>query len=491
MNESLQNFGNAGSILPRTQQSRISGFLMLVILVGASIAFIDGVTSRYNDDWEYDQTDTLSYKADAAALIFAIFTLPLAYQYFRQQQVSPSESVVLCYLLGITAYTKDLAYLKIPGIPLYITDYVLGGLLVHYFIWPKWRWYSLRSWPILSAVLLLCVGLVAAVRGIVGGQSTLLVVRDFGLVAYVLFLPVGVLIIKSWESVKRVLLVFCLGSAILSMHAIGYAAANPGQRRYILYPVLLAGAFVASFVGLQNRIFERKLGWVLTAVTGFGLLLANARTEFVAVLGACSLMFLLGPSVTRSSLVNRLRTIATFFGVAVVLFAVLLQTKAGSALATRITDEFVMGVINPSEDPTAQFRFLAWAEAANRFFQQPILGEGYGIPFTFDSYDSDPRPHNSYLTFLYKTGAIGFLVLASVLGVFFVKAFLGVRRGRENENSAMLYMIGLALVAISATGMFTFVFESPFVSAPYWLLVATGYRSLHLLGSKVTIGGTA
>jgi O-antigen ligase len=486
-----QNFGNAGLVLPAAQNARISRLLLLLILLGGTIAFIDGVTSRYNDDWEYDQTETLTYQPAAAAMIFALLTLPVAFHYFRQQHATSSEAIVLCYLLGVTAYTKDFAYLKIPGIPLYITDYVLAFLLVRYFFWPSFRWYSLRSWPMLSAAALLIIGFVAAVRGVIGGQSVLLVVRDFGLVAYVLFLPVGILLVKNWASIKRVVLVFCVGSAILSLHAIGYAASNPGQRRYILYPVLLAGAFVASFAGLQNKIFERKLGWFLTGATGFGLLLANARTEFVAVLGACGLMFLLGPSVKRSSIIHRLRNMAAFAFVGIVLFGILLQTKSGSTMATRITDDFVMGVLNPSEDPTAQFRFLAWAEAINRFFQQPILGEGYGIPFTFDEYNSDPRPHNTYLTFLYKTGAVGFIVLGGVLGIFFYKVFIGARRHREDRNSALPYIVGLALIAVSATGLFTFVFESPFVSAPYWLLVAVGYRSLYLLGSSLTVGQSA
>jgi O-antigen ligase len=490
-NGSIQSGSGVSSLPLGAQPLRASGLLAIVLLFGAGISFIDGISSRYNDDWEYDQTESLSYETGAAAIVFAIFTLPLAYLYFRQQQATGPESVVLCYLVGVTAYTKDFAYFKLPGIPLYVTDYILAGLLIRYFLWPQFRWYSLRSLPMFSAAVLLAVGAVASVRGVASGQSIMLVVRDFGLVAYVLFLPVGILLIRNWASVKRVLLAFCLGSAILSIHAIGYAAANPGQRRYILYPVLLAGAFVASFAGLQNRVFERKLGWFLTAVTGLGVLLANARTEFVAVLGACGLMFLLGPSVKRASLVHRIRTMAVFAGVGIVLFTALLQTKTGSELAGRITDDFLSGVLNPSDDPTAQFRFLAWAEALSRFADHPVLGEGYGIPFTFDEYDSDPRPHNTYLTFLYKTGAVGFLALVAVLGFFFYKVFIEARRYRNDRNSPLPYLIGLALITVSATGLFTFVFESPFVSAPYWLLVAAGYRSMHLLGSKLTLGSAA
>ncbi len=483
---SVQN-GTSGLSLPVSIQLRVPQVLMVLVLLGAAIAFIDGYTTRYNDDWEYIATDALSYKAPPAAMLFAVVTLPLVFAYARRENASRSEALVLWYMLGVTAYTKDFAYLKIPGIPLYITDYILGFLLIRYFVWPRVRWYSLRSWPMLTAAALLGIGTVAAARGFAGGQAPMLVLRDFGLVVYVLFLPVGILIIRNSASIRRLLLMFCIGSAIVSLYALGYWLSNPGQRRYVMYPVLLAGGFIASFAGAQNQLFSQKLGWVLTAITGVGLLLANSRAEFVAVLGACGLMFLLGPSLQRSTIISRIKTLLKLFCFSVLLIAVFMQTKTGTELADRVGTEFLSGVLNPSDDPTAEFRFLAWAEAANRFLQHPVLGEGYGVPFTFADYDTDPRPHNTYLTFLYKTGAVGFLALTGALAAFFFKAFMVPRRHQGNETATTLYVLGLALIAISASGVFTFVFESPFVSAPYWLLVAGGYRCLHLLGERLTL----
>jgi hypothetical protein len=461
MSTSPAQNGTAGLSLPVPIQLRVPQVLIVLVLLGAAITFIDGFTTRYNDDWEYIATDALSYKAPPAAMLFAVITLPLVFTYARRENASRTEALLLWYILGVTAYTKDFAYLKIPGIPLFITDYILGVLLVRHFVWPRIRWYSLRSLPMLTAAALLCIGAVSAMRGFLGGQSPLLVMRDFGLVAYVLYLPIALLVFRTWDSIRRLLLIFCSGSTMLSLYAIGLAISNPGQRRYVLIPVLLAGAFVISFVGLQNEIFSRRFGWFLVACNGLGLLLSNARTAFVAVLGACGLIFLLGPTVQRTSIMARVRIVVS---------------------------EFLSGVLDPSQDATAEFRFLAWAEAINRFSRQPVLGEGYGVPFTFDGYDGDPRPHNTYLTFLYKSGAIGFLVLAGVLSVFYLKALIAIRRPSPDRHTALLYVIGLALVTVSAEGMFTFVFESPFISAPYWILVACGYRALYLLGEKVTIG---
>jgi O-antigen ligase len=477
--------------LPLPRQAWLPATLLLLIFIGCAITLIDGLSTKYNDDWEYKATEALTYKPATAAILFAAITFPLLFRYARQQNASRSEALILWYVLGVTAYTKDFAYLKIPGIPLYITDYVLSFLLVRYFVWPKFRWYSLRSWPMLSAAALLCVGTVAAIRGFLGGQSPLFVLRDFGLVVYVLFLPLGILVFRNWESIRRLLLIFCIGSAMVSLFAFGYWLSNPGERRYVMYPVVLSGAFMASFAGAQNRIFDRKLGWILTAVNGFGLLLANSRAEFVSVIGACGVMFLLGPSVQRSTMISRIKLLLKVLCVAVLLIAVFMQTKAGAKLADKAASQFLSGVLNPTEDPTAEFRFLAWAEAFNRFVQHPILGEGYGIPFTFGDVDTDPRPHNTYLTFLYKTGLVGFLVLVTVLVVFFLKSLNTVRRCRETRGSVFLYMIALALLAISASGLFTLLFESPFDSAPYWILVGAGYRSLHLLGAKVQISNVA
>jgi hypothetical protein len=72
-------------------------------------------------------------------------------------------------------------------------------------------------------------------------------------------------------------------------------------------------------------------------------------------------------------------------------------------------------------------------------------------------------------------------VLLGVLGTFFIKAFASVRRNRGRREAVLLYMTALGLASVCMTGVFTFIFESPFVSSMVWILVAAGFRMMALL----------
>src|SRR4029077_15468602 len=99
------------------------------------------------------------------------------------------------------------------------------------------------------------------------------------------------------------------------------------------------------------------------------------------------------------------RSLRLLAGITVALLLVLWaasQTKAGTAMVERAGTELVSGTLNYSDDPNAKFRLVAWFEAFQRFSANPVLGEAYGIPFTFEFDAGDARPHNTYLTVLYK-----------------------------------------------------------------------------------------
>src|SRR5204863_4650199 len=106
--------------------------------------------------------------------------------------------------------------------------------------------------------------------------------------------------------------------------------------------------------------------------------------------------------------------------VAVCSFAFLfLRLEAGRDFTTRVADNMASGILHTSDDAFWQFRLTAWKEAWRRFEEYPSAGEGFGIPFNFDIWDNDPRPHNTFLTVLYKMGLLGLLPLLSLLAYFF------------------------------------------------------------------------
>ncbi len=464
---------------PRSGARAAAVWLLLIVIVGGVIAFSDGISKPFNNEWEYVQEEALTYEAPAAALVFAVFMLPLVFGFALQQRASLTEALLLWYVLCISTYTKDFAYLRIPGIPLFITDYLLLFLLIRVLVWPRLRVPNPLRMPAAGVVVLLLVGGLAAVRGLGRGESALLVARDYAMVAYSLFVVVAAALLRDWAAVKRVLLMVGVGCMLLSLNAWGWFLNAPGQRRYVLFPCILAGGFVGLLAATLNRVLPAASGWLATAAVGGGLVLANARSEYVAILATVGLMFLLH----RGSIAARLKVLAAVVVIATVMTFAVLQTKAGSELVSRIVSDFVSGVMNPQDDPTAQFRFLAWGEAYSRFVQQPVLGEGYGIPFTFLIWTQDSRPHNTFLTFLYKSGVVGFLALLFFLGHFFITGVRWARRSPREHEGALLNVIVLSVFAVLLTGMFTLVFESPFVGAPLWLFIGVGYRCVRLLAS--------
>src|SRR5204863_280670 len=142
-----------------------------------------------------------------------------------------------------------------------------------------------------------------------------------------------------------------------------------------------------------------------------------------------------------------------------------LHTQSGRDFTQRSTEELDSGVLHSGEDPNWQFRVAAWKEAWRRFEEYPLAGEGFGIPFVFGIWDNDPRPHNTFLTVLYKMGLIGFIPLLAFLCYFFWLASRAVYRNRKNHRTLFLLIAVMGQMAFCVYGMANFVLESPFLAS--------------------------
>ena len=110
----------------------------------------------------------------------------------------------------------------------------------------------------------------------------------------------------------------------------------------------------------------------------------------------------------------------------------------------RAETELVSGTLNYSDDPNATFRLMAWFEAFQRFNDNPVLGEAYGIPFKFDLDESDARPHNTYLTVLYKMGVLGLMPLVLLLLIFQRTGWTHLRALNSAPEGVILYVLVIA-----------------------------------------------
>jgi O-antigen ligase len=155
--------------------------------------------------------------------------------------------------------------------------------------------------------------------------------------------------------------------------------------------------------------------------------------------------------------------------------------QAGQDFASRAESDLVSGILHSSEDDYWQFRLSAWREAWKRFGESPLAGEGFGVPFTFDIWDNDPRPHNTFLTVLYKMGLIGFLPLIAFLGYFFWASMRAVRRNLKYQRVVFLQIVVLAQCAFCLFGAANLMIESPYLASLLWVSFGVGLRMIRML----------
>ena len=193
------------------------------------------------------------------------------------------------------------------------------------------------------------------------------------------------------------------------------------------------------------------------------------------------LAFLTVNSITDRIRVVRMKLLAGFAVVAIIVLLLMYSTKRGSELITQTSQELISGTLDFRNDANASFRFLAWAEAVRRFVENPVMGEGFGVPFTFENESVDVRPHNTFLTVLYKMGVMGFVPVVLLLSNLYVGGWRALRRHRNRTHAFLLYSFLLGHLSISLFGMFNLLFESPFLASVYWLSAGVAYRLMSMI----------
>jgi hypothetical protein len=333
-------------------------------------------------------------------------------------------------------------------------------------------------------------GAICACRGFLSGQEKILVLRDSAIVVYSMFILLGFLIVSSWESVKRFFLFFGLGAAFSSLTGTAWFLMQPGQRRYASSGPYILAALLGSFTLTTSRSIRPALGWLLTAILAVGVLLANARTIYVALALMLLIMVFVGQSAKLRISRRALRLSAT----AVLAFACLvwafMQTKAGAEFVDTTVTELASGTVDYADDANANFRFLAWLEAGQRFVQDPVLGEGFGVPFSFELTEFDVRPHNTFLTILYKMGLLGFMPAMVMLAGFQWKGWKSLRMFHQRPGTAFLYAVLLGQLVVYLYGSLNLLLESPFLASIFWLSVGVEMSLISLLRTSSQIVAT-
>lgn len=453
-----------------------------LVAIALLLVTIEGLTRGNSIGYggESDDTEYLSFGP-----YFAWIILPFVLSYARSVRIRISEALLLWLLLGSVVYDKSFAYTRIPGIPIYVTDIVLA--VCCFDLWKRklLSFRSLSKWDWILFGLFFAAGCLAAARGFLGGEDRTKTVRDFALVLYTVFVLVSVSVFRSWEAIKRYLTFGALGAVLGTINAFLWFLTAPPMRRYIPVPVYIQAVFVAAIL-LKIRGWK---GWkcnLLISCCALGLLLGNARsTDLVAAMALAGILvasaFLwkkISWALIKALLITMVMT--------VIVILVALQTEAGQSFVNRSMEQITSGV-HYEDDPNAVFRFMAWAEAYKRFSENPAIGEGYGIPFVFALADNDPRPHNTYLTILYKMGIVGFLPFAAILFQYYRRSLLMLRRTRALKYSTWLLLLVIVQFSFCAYGGLNLLLESPFLASLFWINIGMTISAMTLLRKEQAV----
>jgi O-antigen ligase len=449
-----------------------------IVVVTLLLVTFEGLTRGTSVAYggESDDTEFLSFGP-----YFAFITLPFLLAYGKSVRIGISETLLLWLMLGSVVYDKSFAYTHIPGLPGYVTDIVLGICCIDLWKRKAFRINSISKLEWLLFGLFFGAGCLAAARGVLGGEDRTKTVRDFAMVLYVVFALVSLSIFRGWDSIKRYLVFGALGAVLATINAFWWFVTVPNMRRYIPSPVYIQIVFDCVLL-LKVRGWKGWKSNLLIACCAVGLLLGNARsTDLVAAVGVVGVLVASGflwRGISWALIKGLLITVA----ITLLSVLLLLQTEIGHSFMVRSSEQIVSGM-NYSDDPNAVFRFMAWAEAYRRFSESPVVGEGFGIPFVFALADNDPRPHNTYLTILYKMGVIGFLPFAAILFEYYRRSLVAVYRYRVRHRSTLLLLLIIIQFSFSAYGLLNLLLESPFLASLFWInLGMTGSAMLLLRG---------
>ena len=459
----------------------INSWLIIITILGAVISVADGLT-RATIDWDVALLQPLDYEPDHAAFLLALVTLPLMVAYAKRARISLAEGLFLWFTFCTAAYMRDFSYLRLPGVPLFVTDVLLVVMLLSIYLLPGWRRLPTPLSLVLFLAFFMAAGMLSALRGFWGHGNSLLVLRDSALIVYALFLLIGYHLFRSWLSIKRLAVWFLLGSALSVLTGLAWFVVAPEQKRFVFPGIYVLISLIVVLMMLSNRIIRPHVGWVFAGVFSLGLLLANARSLFVS-LGIVFAMVLLVPRLLRRKI--RLVSLLTTLIIAAVLSCSLallfFNMRAGRDFTIRVTDDLTSGVLHSEEDPYWQFRLSAWKEAWKRFEEYPPAGEGFGIPFVSEIWDNDARPHNTFLTVLYKMGLIGFIPLVTLICYFFWRVSAALHRHRKKRFALFLQVACAVQISLCLYGMANFVLESPHLASLFWAAMGVDLRMIRML----------
>jgi O-antigen ligase len=431
------------------------------------IAILEAATRQ---PYQWVDIEALTYAPTPYVYPFTLTAALVFFIYWLVGGTRFTNALLSFWVFSTVVYSKDFAYVHLDfGIPIFVTEIVLGITLLGLLLRVS-RGRKIPSTPLNFPILLfLLLGTFHFMNNVFA--NGLLAARDYAMTYYSLFYFVVLCYFAEIENVEKFFLFFFVGSVIATLSGLAYFLHLPEERRYIFYGAFVLFCFLFVVNVIRFGILRNKMHTYFSLlVLLIGVTLYNARNVYVALLVSTAFGLLIQRKILSGQrLLRGRRTLRMLLLAAVVLVGFYLLSPTFRLFIDTSYRQFISGTIDYTEDLNARFRFAAWAEAYSRFTENPVLGEGFGIPFTFEGVEIDARPHNTFLTVLYKMGLVGFLLFLLILFIFFKGAITKCRTVKDIKIRAYVYSLLIVQFCMCVTGMFGLLLETPFAGAMFWI----------------------
>jgi O-antigen ligase len=298
-----------------------------------------------------------------------------------------------------------------------------------------------------------------------------------------LILPVYIVCFFSSEEERIKLFRFSVFASLVITLAfipiIGYL------KLWDIHPIIAPeeGRFLPSelslglFYGILGLIFGKKYGifelskyliFIITLLSFSIILIDGHRSVWLSIIVVFAFLFMLRSNKLKISF--RL-SLPAFLIVLAFSFFVSNYFDLTNFLSERLT-----AFTNPQQDPTANWRLINWSFQLQKFFNSPIIGEGFGGYWGSNIYSNDiwVMPHNLYIMILAKLGLIGLILYLGVNVRIFLDLKNSLAKGKLIEKQIAIVILGV--ISIVGANVYAAAY---YVDPRYsWLFVGLGLAAV-------------
>ncbi len=404
---------------------------------------------------------------------------------------------------------------------------VVVAVLAVVHLGPRAAFSRIRATGVLiPLVVLWTFGAIAALRGL-NEWGFSLVLHDIGLVEYSLIVPIVALLIGSREQLHWLLWALVLsGLVAIVVQAAGYWTPLQWDIAGRLGLVSVAsGMYISIFVSwvISRRAAGVEVAWWQYSVAILGVamvVIGVARAAWLGLLAAFVVaLFFVAPG---RRLVASAAILAVLVGGAIVSIPgerIVFgenptpttisgggdgstgegggtggESGAAPSVVGEVTASFDISSVG-GQGANSQWRLAYWQYMLEESVRNPV-GVGFGTPSAFTwsgvSYDrrtGDPNdpfdvtaPHNSFVNVLYRTGFIGFLALAALVGIAVWRLVAFAREAEAEARATAVWLIGLIGITGGVASL-SVALEGPFLGIFFWTALTLGLIAPRLLST--------